>query len=455
MKRVLIIAYYFPPIAASGAIRPLGFCRYLTEYGWLPWVLSTDAGSVYPDQGIDESLCDGLPGQVRIERLPHPYPLRTLLRARDQVRELMRAFGPTRPRDGRNHDQRGASQANTLKDLVLDWAFSFPDAQYSWRRPAFRWGSQLPQTERPDAILATGNPWTSLLVGKDLAERFGVPFVADFRDPWMMDPNYHKRFPSAFLLNKGKALEHSVCTAAACVITNTEELRSRFSAVYPELRNKFVTITNGFDPDHFSLIKPADDLADVDGETLELCHFGTIYMNRTPLRLFQAIAEMFKDRKLKPNQIRMRFVGAWDVMDDSAEDLARELEKHGFLRREAPSPRQTCLHQMACAKALLVLQPDYPLQIPAKIYEYVAAGRPILVIGGEGATVRLVKQYRLGLCCSTQVRDIKRLLGRLVSGEVRLESPDLSNINRFTYRTLTGQLASVLNAACLESSMKP
>jgi glycosyltransferase involved in cell wall biosynthesis len=468
MKTVLIVAYYFPPIAASGGIRPLGFCRYLTEYGWLPRVLTTDADSVYPEQGIDGSLYHGLPGQMRVDRVAHTSPLRAFFRARGRVRELIRAFARTRkqpsPLDGRNHDQSAAPQASTIKDLVLDWAFSFPDLQCSWRRPAVRWVSRLAKTERPDVILATGAPWTSLLVGRDLAERFGIPFVADFRDPWMMDPNYHKRYSSTFLLKKGKALEHSVCTAAARVITNTEELRRKFREVYPELKDKFVTITNGFDQDSSSLAKHADtDMnensgshsSDVDREGLELCHFGTIYMNRTPVRLFQAIAELFKDNKLRPNQLRMRFVGAWDVMDDYSQDLARELEKHGFLRREAPIPRQMCLRQMVCAKALLVLQPDYPLQIPAKIYEYVAAGRPIFVIGGEGATFRLVKQYRLGLCCSNQVRDIKRLLGQLVSGKIRLESPDPFDISRFTYRSLAGELGSVLNAACFESSRQP
>lgn len=468
MKRVLVVAYYFPPIAASGGIRLLGFCRHLTEYGWLPRVLSTDASSVYPDQGIDEDLCNGLSDQVRVDRIPHPNPLRTLLRARNKMCEMFRSVVLTCRQlgslDGIHKDQGRIKQVSTIKDFMLDLAFSFPDPQCSWRRPALRWASRLPQTERPDAVLATGNPWTALLVGKDLAERFGVPFVADFRDPWMMDPNYHKRFSSTFLLKKGKVLEHSVCTAAARVITNTEELRRKFREVYPELKDKFVTITNGFDQDSSSLAKHADtDMnensgshsSDVDREGLELCHFGTIYMNRTPVCLFQAIAEMFKDNKLRPNQLRMRFVGAWDIMDDYSQDLARELEKHGFLRREAPIPRQTCLRQMVCAKALLVLQPDYPLQIPAKIYEYIATGRPILVIGGEGATVRLVKQYRLGLCCSNQVRDIKRLLGQLVTGKVRLESPDPLDISCFAYRSLTGELASVLNAACFESRRQP
>jgi hypothetical protein len=185
---------------------------------------------------------------------------------------------------------------------------------------------------------------------------------------------------------------------------------------------------------------------------LELCHFGTVYGKRNPLPLLQAIKELSEENRIEPGQLRVRFVGAWECMDDPCEALAQELEKQGVIQREPPVPHETCLQQMALAKILLILQPAYPLQIPGKIYEYIATGRPLLVIGGEGATARLVEQHRLGRCCSNQVLEIKELLWRLITGQTRIEPPQPADTARFDYPILAGELACVLDAICAEKT---
>ena len=94
---------------------------------------------------------------------------------------------------------------------------------------------------------------------------------------------------------------------------------------------------------------------------------------------------------------------------------------------------------------LLVLQPDSPLQVPAKIYEYVATGRPLLLIGGEGATANLVTRHALGVSSPNQLEAIKVLLNELATGARKLAQPDVTRVNRFDYRSLTGDLAAVLD----------
>ena len=79
---------------------------------------------------------------------------------------------------------------SALKDLVVDWTFSFPDKQCFWFGPAVRSLSGIPREDYPDIVFASGNPWTSFLVGKRLAERYGVPFIANFGDPWTGHPPY-------------------------------------------------------------------------------------------------------------------------------------------------------------------------------------------------------------------------------------------------------------------------
>lgn len=453
MRNALIIAYYFPPIAASGSLRALGFCRYLEQHGWLPRVLTTDPKSVYPFQGIDHSLVARLPDSLRVDTVPHANPLQAMIRSRDKLRDRLQSllhhsvnrWLPTDNRLSKQVKSASRGQLSSLKEFVLDWAFSFPDPQRSWLRPAVRCLSRLQGQELPAVVFATGSPWSGLLVGRALARRFGVPFVADLRDPWIGIPG-HNLFSSSLLVSRARRLERSVFADAACVVMNTEELRFQYNVIYPEFAGKFVTITNGFDGEAYeSAIDSADG---AHNPWMELCHFGTVYGNRSPLPLLTALSELLEENLIDKGRLRLRFVGKWDVLEDGCETIARHLEKQGVLRREPPLPQDICFRQMAQARALIVLQPRYPLQIPAKLYEYIGSGRPLVVIGGEGATANMVQRYALGECYPNEVADLKTLLRRLATDQICLEPSVTPQNVQFDYRTLTGQLADILNKVC-------
>ena len=456
MKKVLIVAYYFPPIVASGSLRPLAFCHHLETYGWLPRVLTTTPDSVYPALATDEHLCQQLPQNLRIDRVTYTNPFHALISARDEFyTQLRRSFHYHSKRPltlGEKAEQKRSEHRSlfaTFKDYISE-RFSFPDPQSFWLRPAVRRLSQLPMKDRPDVVFATGSPWTGLLVGKTLAQKFGVPFVADFRDPWTGN-NPYKRPLSPQLFRKARKLETSVCAAAARVVTNTVELQAQFETDYPHFKGKFVTISNGFDSESNSSVNPVDDdrnsgrFATFEKSALEMHHFGTVYGLRNPVVLLQALKELRDENKIGSGQLRIRFTGTWSIEDKRCETLALRLEQEGVIRREPPTPHQLCTQQMALAQVLLVLQPASPLQIPAKMYEYIAAGRPILVIGGEGATAHLVEQHRLGRCCPNQVAAIKKLLWCLATGRTQLNSPPPRERTRFHYRMLTGELARILD----------
>jgi glycosyltransferase involved in cell wall biosynthesis len=439
-------------------MRPLGFCRYLERYGWRPRILTTTPESVYPSHPVDRQLLAKLPSTVKVESVPYTNPLHRIIAIRNRLRDTLRSGGPVNghaddpmPNQTETQPQRARS---SIKDLILDGSFSFPDPQCSWLGPAIRRFSNLTREELPQLVFATGGPWTSLLVGKTLAKRFGVPFIADYRDPWTSNP--YGSYSSSFLVRKAKRLEESVCMSAARVVTNTEELRLKLCDDYPQLRNKCVTIPNGFDPDSFTKEDGMNSMMDrsttpsVEAEGVELCHFGTVYGKRSPLQLFQAIWELHDRRVVTAAQLRMRFVGAWEVADPRCEKLAQELEKHGFLRREAPVSHQVCLRQMARAKALLIIQPDSPLQVPGKIYEYIAVGRPLLLIGGEGATAKLVERHQLGLSCPNDVSHITPLLRQVANGDLALQPPAKGYTDRFDYGILAGELAQLLDTVLAE-----
>lgn len=450
MKKILMVAYYFPPVAASGAMRPLAFCRFLESHGWSPRVFTTDPASVYPPHPVDRQLLTKIPSGVRVNAIPHENPLQRLIAWRDRAREIVRGGQQARshahgaapvPRPGNQESKQGVLTA--FKNFILDRGFAFPDPQCAWLKPAVAFAMQLPRTEIPDVVFATGGPWTSLLVGKRLAEYWKVPFIADYRDPWTSNP--YVSFASSFLNAKARRLEQSVCNRASRIITNTQELRVQLQKDYPCISGKALTVTNGFDPDSFGSHEGTAPTRRAKQAKLELCHFGTVYGKRTPVVLLQAVLELYRAGRITGEHLCLRFVGAWEMTEPKCEELAQLLEKVGLLKREPPVPYEACLQQMTEADALLVIQPDSPLQIPGKIYEYIATRRPLLLIGGEGATASLVQRHRLGLAGSNNGGQIRQLLLDVIEGRQKLLAPAQQEIDRFNYRSLTADLACVLD----------
>ncbi len=436
-------------------MRPLGFCRNLPEYGWLPEVLTTTPECVYPAHQVDEKLGERVPTTVKVTRVPYTDRLQQLLQCREALRRIREK---NVHHDGGEKELNGSAlvpplqsrvHRSTLKDLFLDWAFAFPDRQCGWFAQAVRQLQRISEKDIPDVVVATGGPWTSFLVGAALAKQFNRPLVLDYRDPWTCNPYYS--FGSEFLTRKSQMTEAKMCQAASHVVANTEELRERLVKEYDELQDRCTWIPNGFEREVLTSGEVSAEQLYVSETSVgyELCHFGTVYGKRTPRVLLQAMWELFQEGHLKPESIRLRFVGGWDTTDQDCERYAVDLEKHGFLRREPPIAHSLCLREMQRSSVLLVLQPDSPLQVPAKIYEYVATGRPLLLIGGEGATANLVTRHALGISSPNQVAQIKVLLIELATGRQKLVSPDATSVNRFEYRSLTGELATVLDAAVL------
>ena len=438
MKRALIVAYYFPPIAASGSMRPLAFCHHLHAFGWATTVLTADPTSVYPPMELDSGLARRIPSGTSVERVSYRDPVALAISARDWLRRRH-----ARPTDDRSAPAAGRAASapgqdswrRRAKDLVLAHVAEFPDQQAAWIRPAVRRALDLARRERFDLVFATGKPWSGFAVGMRVAERLRVPFVADFRDPWTRNPYTDWRMPS--LASRARRLEHSICATAASVVVNTEPLREQFAADYPRLADKFITITNGFDEWITGGLAETQSPVSVDG--LELWHFGTVYGRRDPVALLTAVDELTTQEHARL-KIRLRFVGRWLVTNPESNALALRLEERGVLTRTPHLPHEECLHLMHTAPVLLVLQPASPLQIPAKIYEYVAINRPLLVVGGEGATAALVEHHGLGRCCPALVPELKRLLAQLLTSPLR--APSASARGSFHYRELTRHLAA-------------
>lgn len=454
MPRLLLVAYYFPPVAASGSMRPLGFCRYLPAHGWTPHILTTDPASSYPWHPIDPGLMSRVPSGMDLDTVPYVDPLHKLIRLRRAVRTFVKHVVNSKHVDenasvgqSRAAERVASSRWAVAKEALLESVFAFPDPQTAWKTPAIKRGSALSGDKRPHVVLATGGPWTSLLVGRGIARRLSVPLVIDYRDPWTSNP--FGGYSTEILKRRAKGLEASLLSQAAAIIANTDELGERLAADYSFVKEKIVVIPNGFDlaalGEHSTEAGGVSQTKSREPLTLELCHFGTLYLKRTPSALLHALQRVSSQTCEGDVVIKLRFVGAWEVQDEECERLAVALEKRGVLRRDPPIDNQLCLQQMARADGLLILQPDSPMQIPAKLYEYVGVKRPLVLIGGEGATARLMRQHHLGLVCPNNIEEVTNLFLQLQATPGLLQAPTSEAAGKFDYREISGTVAEVLN----------
>lgn len=161
MKQVLMIAYYFPPIAATEAMRPLNSCRHLPTYGWMLRVLATDHPSALPQQAEAQMLLNRVPSGTEVVRVSHGNPLGQLSAYPDRLKRIVGNNAGAASRPSLSGAATDPTQ-NTRK--LIDALLNLPDPHCRWYQSAVRAVSSANTGQRPDVIWATGGPWTSLLV---------------------------------------------------------------------------------------------------------------------------------------------------------------------------------------------------------------------------------------------------------------------------------------------------
>jgi hypothetical protein len=225
MKRVLFVAYFYPPLANSGTQRPFGFANCLPDFGWEPLVLTV---ADPPDHQLDNRMLEKVRPGTRIFRVP------MLSDAAGSL--LARPLG-------------AVANAPDIASAI-SWRvrrhFRFPDLYALWRPTAVRAGLKIFREIGFDAVWATGFPWTSLVIGRDISRKTGVPLIADFRDLWtgedLIEPIPEAELP------RHKRLERSVLAQAAAVTSPSAVMNEELKALAPpDSRRHFVTMTNGFD----------------------------------------------------------------------------------------------------------------------------------------------------------------------------------------------------------------
>ncbi len=353
MNRVLMVAYHYPPMRGSSGIqRTLKFSQYLPQHGWQPLVLSASPRA-YANSGNDQLA------EIPKEAIVH------------------RAFA------------LDTSRHLSVRGRYVGW-MALPDRWVTWCLGAIPAGLRMVRKYRPQVIWTTYPIASAKLIGLALHKLTGLPWIADLRDP-MTDVDYPadpvtRRFYRWIEEKTVRNCALAVCTTPGAIVTYTKR--------FPDIpASRFALIENGYDEENFAnaaaLQKP---VAPVAGRPFTLIHSGIIYPSeRDPVPFFEALAELKANGAVTAKRLRI-------VLRATAHDsyLIPLIEQFGIGDIVSLAPHiayRDALAEMLGADGLLVLQAtNCNHQIPAKLYEYLRARRPVLAltdaIGDTAATLR-------------------------------------------------------------------
>ncbi len=360
MKRLLLVAYHFPPIAGSGVFRPLRWVRALPRHGWQVSVLSASE-RVYALK--DPSLMDELPAELPLRRARSLEPTPALIALNKLgLRGLSRWVG---------------------RQLAL------PDEQIGFvpfaARAAERWQREAPF----DAVATTSAPYSTHLVGRRLKARCGIPWLADFRDEWTGNP--YIRYPSRWHGRLNRRLEAAVLGEADRVLSVSEPWTANLRALAPhEPAEKFLVLENGWDRAHF----PEGVAASPD--RFRIVYTGMFYGPRSPRAFLEGAARWLGEPGAPWDEVEIRLMGHGGFGEGFTVPDVLE----GLVHVEPQRPYREALTALGeAALLLLVVPPEGGAgNFTGKVYNYLASGRPILCQAPEpNAAASLIRESGSGV----------------------------------------------------------
>lgn len=443
-RKILLISYHFPPSAEVGGLRVANFAKRLSRLGWDPYVLTVKERHL-------ESLDPGRAGwiaQGRVFRAGETLSLSQLYLAfKGTAGRLFgnRRVSPAIPAgsSSRNADP-GSPETLRMKLRRYTLAFlSLPDMHRNWLLPAAIQAVRIIRRERIDCILTSCPPYTVHLVGLLARWATGVKWLADFRDPWMTAGAKSLYATCSASLSIERQLERAVLRNADLVVANTAALCDVFrreSGSLPPAR--FAFIPNGYDREFLSRFQrtPKDPVFSV-------VYTGSLYFGRTPEPVFRAIRELLDEGLMEMEEVRVRLVGHCRHVDGHpTDDMITRYGLKGIVETLDPVPYSQAIEMIGESHLALLLAPDQPYQVPAKVYDYMGMGTRVLALARNGATAQLIRDTRIGgVFDPTDIPGIKNFISRAYQERGAPREPGVADrVKQFDLDSVASRLVEEL-----------
>ncbi|MDT8432414.1 MAG: glycosyltransferase [Bacteroidales bacterium] len=397
------------------------FAKFLPEFDWEPIILTVDPASAsYPV--LDESLLYEIPGSTRIFRT----------RSKEWFSVYKKVSGDDKiPYAGFANEKKTSSFKQKFARFIRG-NFFIPDPRKGWNKYALDQARDLLKKEKIDSIITSSPPHSTQLIGLTLSKEFGIPWIADLRDPWT-DIYYYKQFYPTWLAHRyNLKLEKTILEKSSVAITVSPALKNLFAEKIKSSPDKIKVITNGFDPDDFQDLPSAPS-----NKKFVITYVGTmadIYPLEPFLKAFKSFAESHKGAVL-------RFIGT--VSPEHIKRIKRIPKENIELIPYVDHRR--AIEYMSSSSALLLIIPSNKNNkgiITGKLFEYMAVKRPILLLGPvDGDAASIINKGKSGIAIeSDKEKEILKTMNKWVKENHKLEAN-----SKYSRRSLTQKLSEILD----------
>jgi glycosyltransferase involved in cell wall biosynthesis len=354
MKKLLIITYYWPPCGGVGVQRWLRFLKYLPRHGWEPTVLTTQNGD-YP--AIDDSLLKDIPQELKVIRTKTPT-------FGDLYKKVWKSKVP--------YGSLGSKATDSQFKKVSIWIrlnLVIPDARKIWNKFAYRAARQELLANKYDAVITTGPPHSTHLIGLKLKKKHNINWIADFRDPWTQ-MGYLQNIKRLKITSYfDKLLENKVVRTSDAIIAASQKIITDLNCPF----DKIHLITNGFDPEDYKRIKK-----DKTYDNFNLNYIGTLPPESNPISVLKAVIKLHKKGI---TDIKINF---WGNISEEVIVQLNKLDDSGIVEFHQHTVHRKAIELMFNSSMLLLMINNVKNNegiITAKIFEYMGSGITILGIG--------------------------------------------------------------------------
>jgi glycosyltransferase involved in cell wall biosynthesis len=429
-KKVLIITYYWPPSGGVAVQRVLKFTKYLRDFNWEPIIYTVSNGE-FPE--LDYFLVNEIPVGIKIfkTRIWEPY-------------SIYKFFTGKKKGVGIHRNTIKSGKKISIAERISLWIrgnLFIPDTRCFWIKASVSFLQKKTKDEKFDAIISTGPPHSNHLIAFELSKISGIPWLADFRDPWTTMDYYQDLKLTQWADNLHHSMEQRVLKNASIVVV----VGSRMKKEFDEKGAKRVEIIpNGFDESDFN----DPENVRLDSE-FTIVHVGSFLKRRNPEALWKTLANLKQQNHPLMQSLRIKLIGR---IDSSIIESINHHELGEYLLQIPFIPHNEVVRNLKSAQILLLPIDDFDgakWVLTGKLFEYLAAKRPVLCIGPtDGDAAKIIRETEVGETYGflDQPGVSEYLLRQhklYLSNELKINST--LTVNKYSRRELTRNLATLLN----------